>query len=67
SPSMRRKYHLNSPLWPKFAINGDNVDATCKHDLQVHPFSHSDIEARQSNSVCAKFAHANKKELQHHA
>lgn len=23
---MRRKYHLNSPLWPKFAINGDNVD-----------------------------------------
>ena len=23
---MRRKYHLNSRLWPNFAINGDNVD-----------------------------------------
>ena len=36
---MRRKYHLNSPLWPKFAINGDNVDGNIP-STRVKNWSH---------------------------
>ena len=36
---MRRKYHLNSPLWPKFAINGDNVDGNIP-STRVKSWSH---------------------------
>ena len=36
---MRRKYHLNSPLWPKFAINGDTVDGNIP-STRVKSWSH---------------------------
>ncbi len=35
----RRKCHLNSPLWPKFKINGDNVDGNLPSS-RVKSWSH---------------------------
>ncbi|GAW87576.1 conserved hypothetical protein [Bathymodiolus platifrons methanotrophic gill symbiont] len=36
---MRRKYHLNSPLWPNFVINGDKVDGNIP-STRVKSWSH---------------------------